>query len=564
MLKNGKLRLVLVACREHCILVIILCLAFIVRWHGIYFDYPGVNFVSDEVHNISFILKVIESKSLDVPVLIYPALLSFLYLPAVILKIGFTALKEGLLNVDALKDYFIVEGMGRLYIIGRWYSVFFGTATVFLIYRAYGLIFRNRVSALAASSAWAFSLVPVYLSHWGKVHSALIFFVVLSFYFALKFEKTKSLSPFYFSVVAAAAAFSVHYAGIMAGIFPALALVTNRRILNNGSALVATATYGVIAAFFYLVNFRGITEMVKSVWAGYYGVNEYVSLYAVGAAERFYYVFRDAFRLEPVWILLFGLIFAFNFVSFFKDRLRRYLLAGLGANYLLMVSFITAPGVSRHLATFLALTIPFAAGFVAEWLLSKNVMAKIALMVVAGLIVPSALVSLKWLSLLDSHTRLEAKAWLLNNIKKEEIVYSFDNYLDVPLSYEAARWQQQANGVYDSAKINYIVKNEDRFRYRGINLFYDLYEERYEYLGGVGTGYVVLHYWRADEKQRLITALTRYHDISLLKSFYPTADFNKAAAGIHDYINNPTDWKTVFLLEKGGPFVEIYKVGKKI
>lgn len=562
MLKS-KLHFVLVACREHYILVIILCLAFMVRWYGIYFDYPGVNFVSDEVHHISFILRVLESKSLDVSVLPYPALLSFLYSPAVILKIGFTALGEGLLNVDALKDYFIVEGMGRLYIIGRWYSVFLGTAAVFLIYRAYGLIFRNHVSALAASAVWAFSLAPVFLSHWGKVHSALIFFVVLSFYFALKFEKTKNLKPFYFSVAAAAAAFSVHYAGIAAAVFPALGFGMNRRALKINSGVMAASVYGVIALFFYLINFTGVKEMIRSVWIDYYGANEYVSLYPVGTAERFYYVFRDAFRLEPVWILLFGLIFAFNFTSFFKDRFRRYLLAGLGANYLLMVSFITAPGISRHLATFLALTVPFAAGFAAEWLLSKNVRAKVVLMVIAGLIVPSALASLKWVSLLDSHTRLETKAWLLNNIKKEEVVYSFDNYLDVPLSYEAARWHKQVNGVYDSATINYIVANEEKFRYRGINLFYDLYEERYEHLGGGRTKYIVLSYWQIDEGRILVEALTRYHKLMLVESFYPTADFDLAQRGIADYINNPTDWKILFQLEKAGPFVEIYEIGQK-
>lgn len=548
----------LIRCRGHYLLMVVLCLAFLIRWSGIYFDYPGVNFISDEVHNISFILKVAEAKSLNVNVSVYPALLSFLYFPVVILKIGYTALAEGLLGVDALKAYFL-PGMGRLYVIGRWYSVFFGTATVFLIYKTHRLLFKNYASALSASAVWAFSLVPVYLSHWGKVHSALVFFVMLALYFALRFEKTKNVRSFYLSVLAASAAFSVHYAGIAVAVFPALGFVMNRRALKINSGVMAAAVYGLMALFFYLINFTGVKEMVRSTLIDYYGANEY-SLYSVGAAERFYYVFRDAFRLEPVWVLLFGIIFCFNFRSFFKDRRRRYILAGLAASYLLMISFVTAPGISRHLATFLALTIPFAAGFTVEWLLARHVHSRLVFAVAILLIVPSAIVSLKWVSLLKAHTRLEAKTWLVSQVKKDEIVYSFDNYLDAPLSYNAARWHQQTNQVYDSAKINYIIANEEKFLHSGVNLFYDLYEERYEHLGGERTKYIVLSYWQTAEGEKLVNTLARYHEIRLVGSFYPTADTDLAQRGIVDYINNPIDWKTLFQLKKAGPFVEIYEI----
>jgi len=47
--------------KEHAILLAILIAGLALRIYGIYFDYPGVNFIWDEHYHISYILKVADA-----------------------------------------------------------------------------------------------------------------------------------------------------------------------------------------------------------------------------------------------------------------------------------------------------------------------------------------------------------------------------------------------------------------------------------------------------------------------------------------------------------------------
>src|SRR4030043_1211861 len=207
--------------KKNIYIIFILAIGFFIRWYGIYFDYPfGTNNIWDEIYSMVYLLDALEYKNFFITSYNYPLLLPWMYLPTLIIRLGYIALSHGIFNLNELKEFLIAGGIGQVYIIVRWYSVVFGTATIWLLYKIYSLIFKNKISLYFLSAAYAISLVPVFLSHWGKAHSIMVFFLVLSLYFILQFEKEKNLKYFYWSAIAGACSISIHYIGISAAIFP--------------------------------------------------------------------------------------------------------------------------------------------------------------------------------------------------------------------------------------------------------------------------------------------------------------------------------------------------------
>ena len=123
-------------------IILILLVAFSVRFYGIYFDYPGgVVFIWDETFHITQLFDRIEQRAWFVDGSGYPFLLSFIYIPLIILRLSYIALVNGIFTIEGLKEQLVAGGMGQLFIIVRWYSVFFGTATVFFFC---GTLVNNR------------------------------------------------------------------------------------------------------------------------------------------------------------------------------------------------------------------------------------------------------------------------------------------------------------------------------------------------------------------------------------------------------------------------------------
>lgn len=570
--ESGGLKKYLNYLKNNYWLVIILLVGFFIRWYGIYFDYPqGVNNIWDEIFSVVYLLDVFQYKNLFITSYNYPFLLPWLYAPVLILRIIYIALVHGIFNLNELKNFLVMSGMGQIYIIVRWYSVFFGTATIFLLYKIYGLIFKNRLSLYFLSAAYATSLVPVFLSHWGKAHSVMVFFLVLSLFFVLKFEKEKSLKFFYWSTVAAAASVSIHYIGLSAAIFPLLGFIHNRKLFTTRTLFKAFFLYVIPVVFFYASNYNGIKGMVANN-IGYFENTGFTGMSQAGGLERFYYVARDSFNLDPVFIALFVIMLAVKFKEIFKNTLLRYIIFGLLFNYLLMITVIAWPQMSRWLLIFITLAIPLGAGLFMEFLIDKNINRRLQYFIFLFLLIPNLIISGLWLNLLRQNTMSEASAWLQSDLKQNEAAYSFDRYLDAPLSYQAAWWHKENNKVLTAKKINYIIDHKENFLNQGINLRYDYANNRYKDLGGKETKYVIIAYWQSGETNERTNLETRkqayetldkvkeFHRLELVQKFYPTADERLIATGIEDYLNNPLDFKTLFHLKKSGPFVEIYQV----
>jgi len=548
--------------REHYILVSIIVFGFFLRVYGIYFDYPAVEIVTAETWNMSYLLRVLQGDVFN-NVLQYPALLSFLYIPGVLIKIAYIAVVRGLYGIDTLKAYFIVNGMGDLVVVARWYAVFFGTATIFLIYKIYRIVFKQEPPALYAALVCAVSLMPVLVSHWGKAHSGLIFFLVLSLYCILRFEEEKKLLWFWCSVITAALSFSAHYLGVNAFFIPLWGYVWNRESIKFRTVFKAALAYGAIVAFFYLVNYRGVFYSLYITLispTSYYGSNNYTSIYPIGRWERFYYVIRESFNLEPAFVGLFLGLLVFNIKKFFKDRFVRYIAVFLACNYLFLTLVVASKYMSRYETPFILFSSTLAAAIAMEWLLKKG-FGKFALCAIGTLfLIPSLIFTAKWLILIHNDTMVAAREHRSYPAAKGDVIYSTNNLIDVPLSYDAALWQRDMNGVTASGKINYIISHKEQFQNSGINIFYDRALRRKE-LAGPATKYAVVTYWNSDDGVTKVEKIKKEHTLELVQKFYPTDRKDLPLGEIEEgYVNNPLNWRVLMQLRGTGPFVEIYRV----
>lgn len=556
--------------RERYLLASIIMLGFLLRVYGIYFDYPGgVNFIWDEIFSVSYLLDIVEYKTLfTASPYTYPFLLPLLYIPGLALRMLYFIAGHGLYGINEIKDFLVNGGMGQLYIVVRWYSVFFGTATIYLLYKIYRPIFKNVWSVYFAVFAYSISLIPVYLSHWGKAHSAMIFFFILSLYFILRFERGKKMFCFWGATAAAAGAFSIHYIGISAIIFPLAGLWFNRGQFAWKKTAYAASLYGGIVLFFYLANIKGIISYMAGV-VGYFRDTGFTGMTEIGFVDRLTYMFVDSLKLEP-FLAVFVIVLFFSLKTIIKDRFLRYVLLGLCFNYLLMVTIIAWPEMTRWRGIFITLMLPLSAGLAMEYMLN-NKFKKITIAVLASFVfAPSIFITVSWLKILNHNTRIEAVSWLEKN-SGGEVIYTFDRYLDAPLNYDSALWHRDNNNRGLSKKLAYIIEHKEKFENKGLNLRYDYDAKRYATLAGTSTKYILVSYWSDNKGGKIffdediaivLGEVEKYHHIESVKVFSPVGEGVKAEKSAEDILNNPIRWSDITALQKSGPFVEIYRITK--
>lgn len=539
-------------------LLLILSAGFLVRCYGIYFDYPvGINYIWDETLNIINLIDIIETKSFFSSIASpYPTLLTFLYAPVLFLRIIFIMLAHKLSSVVEFKDFVLQNGMGYLYIIVRWYAVAFGTAGIYVVYKIFNYISKNKIPAYLASLVFGFGIISVFLSHWGKAHIVMIFFFLLSLYFSLRFEREKKNKYFYLSSLFAGCSASVHYTGFLAVIFPFLNLVYNFKNLNykviGKSILIGIATI----LLFYGLNYNGVKYMVHYQDENYYSTTGYTGMSNVSLLTRFTYVITDSWKIEPFLTTLFFLLLLFAFRKIWQDKLNRYLIFGILFFYIFMITVTVLPGNNRWLLIFMVLAYPLAIVTLYDIVVNKFSQ-KIAIGLCLLMILPSFIYCLKWDTVISRYTAIEAADWLENNVNKGDWIYSFYYNLYLPFSYQGALWNKDNNQL-EYKKIDYILNHKDNFENQGYNLAYDYNKLRYQELAGKKTKYIVIASGDKKDLENQYDNLRKYNQFTLVKSFSPFAGGKETITG--DVTNNPDSWKKIFNFSSGGQFINIYKV----
>jgi hypothetical protein len=402
----------------------------------------------------------------------------------------------------------------------------------------------------------------------------MIFFLLLSFYAALIFDQKKNSKLLYLSSLAAALAFTLHYTGIVSVIFPLYVWYINRSQAGFKKFFQAALVFIVSTVFLYSANLTGVTKYVKGVYESYYSKTGLAGVYQVSLIERLTFVFRDTFRVEPIFFILFFLTLVLGIRRVRDEREEKFLLVGVLFSFFLLVTVIVGPHMTRWLVAFIVLITLYAAGKFPAYLKKKNISATLRLLILTVLLIPNIVFAVKWDSLLGANTNSEAISWLKDNLKNDEIVYSFDNFIDPPLTFDAVIWNLENNQRTDSKKANFIRDNAGDFKnISGINMIYDYDHKRFKDLAGPKTRFALFYFWQSGDDQnyrydimtrkdtlKTIGEVKNYHGLELVKKFYPSEDQGLIEKGIDDYMNNPLDWRDFWRLDKSGPFIEIYEI----
>jgi len=544
--------------RDNYWLALILLVGVAIRWYGIYFDYPGgINFVWDETGAMMQLTDIVQTKNLFASTVNhYSAFLPIFYAPLLVIRVIYLMLANGLHSISEFKNFLLIDGMGNVYIIIRWASVAVGTASIYLIYLIFHYIEKNKVAAYLAALTCSFGIMSVFLSHWGKAHSAMVFFLLLSLYYSLRFEGEKSAKNIYLSSFFAACSISVHYLGIVAIIFPLLNVIFNWKATSYKVMVQAVLIGAVTTVFFYGANYKGVMDFVEYQDKYYYSGTNYTGMSNVSLPVRLTYIITDSWKIEPFLTSLTVLMLIFAGRILWKNKFNRYLIAGIACFYLIMITVIVLPSQNRWLLIFMSLAYPLS--IVAFYnLVIKRYGQRIAVGLCMILIVPSTVYALKWDYVISRYTGVEAAQWLEDNTQKGDWLYSFYYNLYLPFSYQGALWNKENNGL-SYKKIEYILNNQKDFMNRGYNLAYDFDKFRYEELAGKDTRYVIISSGERNDLDKQYQELKKYHRLTLVKSFDPFIGAKGNTTG--NITNNPDNWLQIFDFKEAGPFVYIYKV----
>ena len=159
-------------------------------------------------------------------------------------------------SVEQFGAHFL-QNMGPFLLIGRLVVVSFGVATIYVVYRAALLVFRNRVHGLCAALAAAVMLPMVAGAQVVKADVPAAFFICLSFYWYLRSIERSRFLPLAVAALLAGVAMGTKYYGIM--LLPGYVIAELLRFIRGEAtwkqAVFRSAAVGALFGFgFFLVS----------------------------------------------------------------------------------------------------------------------------------------------------------------------------------------------------------------------------------------------------------------------------------------------------------------------
>ena len=378
---------------------------------------------------------------------------------------------------DLLKEYILDPS--AFIMIGRLTVVYFSLGSLFLVYLICRKFFDEK-TGLAAMLFTSVSFYLAYLSHIVKEDIIVGFFLLCSFYYALKAleEKQYFNKPLYLSALFTGIAVSLKYYSFIGAVVMLLALAfkakDNRIPLAVFFKIFLKAVFIITAVFLVLNPYvlidakRFMSQMLTLKGAYAASHDSYGRL-----SWQLYILFLKQGVSSPVFYLYLA-----SLPAIFTDR--RILLCNAypAVLYIFLCFF---KGAMPH---FLASIIPFAlisAAFlltkaVSRFIKNNNSYGSIAVFFIAVALASSAFIaSFKYCKILNGRdTRISAKAWIESNIKADSSIlvegaYSLNIAMGGPPLREnistlkrelAAIRKENASGFLWENKIKYVVVPE--------------------------------------------------------------------------------------------------------
>ncbi len=457
--------------KKNFVLIIILIISFVVRVVGLTYSLPLSTVVGDEIVITAGSLRMLAEKTLvlSFPHSDYFPLAYYFYLPVLVLYILYLRFFSSYHSFGAIKELGILQ-TGKFLIAGRIVSVLFGALSVLLIYLISQNLFKNKRISLIASSLFALSPLNVLMSHFARVWSVQIFFILLTFLFLLKFFSQKAdevgSKKFIMAGLLLGLTFMTHVIGVLIYVsflaivfysFESERLKNFLKFLKSRKFIIFHIPVALSVAASYLINQTSFNGFFASGFID--NVIKGQNFFNTTFSGRWLYYFKIFLNYETAVFLL-ALV---GFFLLYKYQRRIFWIVFLGFLpfylYLGPLTAVTQARYSLPMIPFLVLASAYLINFVWE-----KTGIKMAVILLAVSLIPVAFLSFKMDKVFSQESSdVTVYNWMKNNLSTGSKILFINNYFlqDVILTKESISKIKEYSPAMFSARMKYLLNKPD-------------------------------------------------------------------------------------------------------
>ncbi|MDO8487501.1 MAG: phospholipid carrier-dependent glycosyltransferase [Candidatus Curtissbacteria bacterium] len=542
-------------------LILIVLVGVGLRFLGLNFGSPSLYVSNDEaITQISaytmIAQKTIKSQSY------YTPLSAYIQIPFIGFSYLYMKTMGNIHNIDEFRQ-FVITHEGYFLFIPRFYSAFFGTLTILLIYHLTKLLFENKRIAMLAALLASFSFNLVHMSHFARPWPEAMFFLLLALYFCLKRQ-------FLWAFICAIVSYGFLQIGIFS--FPLIFLFFEKKYLRQFIIGLLLSAFSVLILSRLVLHSGFEDALLKLRPDSFIGAlfrhesGILAKLINNLTNPNLFFIIRSFAKTDFV-ILLFGTLSVFGFRTFSKQaRLVFYFLI---ANFVFALFFLYPVLHYFNIAIFLL--IPFAAFATwngLKWRLLENSW-PLKFFTLTVIFFVAGFNSFYWNYIfLKEPTFIQARDWIARNINpREPIAYLGGRYQTFVPSKEAIlNGQKFQPNYYQEATVlsgNYLP-NMRNIVYTAPAGGKTKMEKLNNATGDYPISYVIDYYYYPKDSiySQNPNLLKKVATFSPLKSglayrgILPEALY-EAASNFESYDNGETF--SMYSLERTGPYFDILK-----
>lgn len=554
----------------------IILLALILNSIGIFYAYPMLRLVEDEVAIVSTVLKMINDFSLrpNFADNYYPAPVAYIYLPFYLIYFAVLFLLGVVHSIAELREVILLDYAGFKIILplARFISVMAGCLSVYLVYKISQILFKNKSVSLWAAFFTATSLIFVQLSHFGRIWIIQTLTVLFTIYFLslILSAKKNDLKHYLISGFLIALSLGINLVGgiiYFCFLFVHYSLNKGKGFVNtflrDGKFWMANLMVLFSTAFIYFLHpatfYRYLGHYFKKEFTAGYITQSWDDSLIQGMNSAFYYI-KVLWEYEPLLIIFFLISLP---ILFLKERKPFYLLGIFVLPYYLMMG----PFLRRDCVRYILPIIPFLAimaGYGFSYFLQryssryfKNTLSIVFVLVF--LFTP-----FYWsASLLKPNTFVLAKQWVENNLPDGESIINFelDNRLVLNENKKSLLLLSEFMPGAVSARERYLLTlDEKNYPYPNYYILYRPEKMPEDFLSQNQFNYLIVYWWNEKEKNTVEKKIAKLnYDLELVQGFYP----NEAGIDLTDLVNEMRQpLQLLTSIRYTGPYIEIYKISQ--
>jgi len=555
-------------------IILIILLSLILNSIGIFYAYPLLRLVDDEIVIVSTVLKMINDFNLrpDFAENYYFAPISYVYLPFYLVYFASFFILGIVHSVAELREIILLDyaSFKMILPVARFISVVAGCLSVYLVYKISQTLFKKDEKApLWAAFFMVTSLMFVQLSHFGRIWIFQILAILLCIYYLsiMLSNKKDSFKNYLISGFLVTLSFSINLVGgVVYFCFLFVHYSVNKGkgfvkiFLKNQKFWSAHLVIFITTVFIYFLHpypfYRYFGYYLKKIFT-----SEYVSLSINDSLIQglsFTSYLKFLWEYEPLMVILFLISCP---ILFLKKRKVFYFLGIFVAFYYLTMGPLLRWAAVRYtlpMIPFLAIVAGYGFSYFLQRLSSKYVRNSFAVIFcLLFLFMP-----FYWdISLLKPNTYVMAKKWVETNLPSGESIINFelnDRLILNENKKSLASLSEFMPGAV-SARERYLLKLDEK-RYPQPNYYIIYRPEKIpeNYFPQNQFNYLIIYWWDKKGKDIVEKKISKLnYNLELVQEFYP----NETGADLTDLVNEMRHpLRLLKNIRYTGPYIEIYKI----